>query len=255
MTRIETFSRWIPFEPLGKARANPNGGDGEPMVGRIGGIISAEHVDQQGEVLVQDGIDWSYFINKGWFNYEHKAGPDNVLGHPEKVYKTTLKGVPATAVEGVLYLHKAKARETYETAVAMQKAGGARQIGFSVEGSVVMRNSRNHKQIDKSKVLNVAVTAHPVYPDARLEVLARSLAASGDIGYQAPAIPANQGFSVLAPQSLGETPSVATYGAALVGARKISVTELAAMLRERFPMLGARRARETAKTLIEAASR
>ena len=119
--KIDTFSVWTPFE-VGLEKSSPNGGDAEPLTARIGGLISLETEDQQGETLVQDGVDWSYFLDKGWFNYEHKSGPENVLGHPETVTSVSIDGKPATRVEGVLYLAKAKAREVYETAKAMQKA-------------------------------------------------------------------------------------------------------------------------------------
>jgi len=156
-----------------------------------------------------------------------------VLGHVDRVFKTTLRGAPATGMEGVLYLHKPKARETYETAVAMSKAGTARRIGFSVEGGVVARNAVDRRRIEKSKVLNVAVTAHPVMADARLEVLAKSLAAAG-IGYQTPAVPYGSGLSVLVPQSIDARVSSATFGE-LNG--RISKSQLANRIRETFPAL------------------
>ena len=149
------FSVWAPFDVLSKAGVN--GGDSEPMTGKIGGIISSETTDQQGETLIQGGVDWDYFLNKGWFNYEHAAGPDNVLGHAEMVKAVEYQGRPATAVEGVLYLHKPKAREIFETAQAMQKAKTSRRLGFSVEGQVVARDNRDPKKIIKSRVLNLSL--------------------------------------------------------------------------------------------------
>lgn len=227
----DVFAAWAPFDILKGA----NGGDEEPMVGRIGGMISAETTDQQGETLVQSGVDWSYFLNKGWFNYEHQSGPENVLGHPEKVVTgTTPDGKPATSVEGVLYLHKAKAREIYETAKAMQKAGGSRRLGFSVEGRVVERDGGDRRRITKSQVLNVALTAHPVHPDARLEVLMRSMAA---VGYQTPAVPSAGSISALVPQHLEATPALASYGVDAMRQKRMSVEELARHMTASFPTL------------------
>jgi hypothetical protein len=232
--KIETFSRWCPFEVR---KGSPNGGDAEPMTARIGGIISMETVDQQGETLVQDGVDWTYFLDKGWFNYEHAAGPDNVLGHPERVTTTTVDGKPATRVEGVLYLAKSKAREVYETAQAMQKAKVNRRLGFSVEGQVVERDPSNHRRIKKARVLNVALTAHPVHPDARLELLARSLTAAG-VGYQTPSIPSTIGsLSPLLPQSIGEASAYASYGRSVSRRQRMSVEELANLMTTTFPSL------------------
>jgi hypothetical protein len=224
------------------------------MVGRIGGLVSAQTVDQQDETLAQDGVDWSYFLDKGWFNYEHAAGPDNILGHPERVTPTTTSdGEPATRVEGVLYLAKAKAREIWETAQAMKKAGGSRQIGFSVEGQVIERDPSDKKRILKSRVLNVAVTAHPVHPDARLEILARSLAGGySGVGYQFPAQVSQGSLSPLLPQSIEGVPSLATYGAAAFRRDEMSTEELALLLTSTFPALSYAAALNAAVEIVRA---
>ena len=232
---IDTFAVWTPLSTFEKSRAN--GGKSEAMVGRIGGVVSAQTIDQQDETLSQDGVDWSYFLSKGWFNYEHQSGPENVLGHPERVSTTTFDGKPATRVEGVLYLAKSKARDIWETAQAMKKAGGARQLGFSVEGQVIERDPFDKKKIKKSRVLNVAITAHPVHPDARLEVLARSLTFSKTVGYQTPAQASSGSISPLLPQSIEAIPSLATYGEAAYRRKKMSTEELALLISSTFPIL------------------
>jgi len=241
------------METFGKSE-NPNGGDEESLVGRIGGIISSESMDQQNEILSQDGVDWSYFLSKGWFNYEHGSGPENVLGHPEAVSATTLDGKPATRVEGVLYLGKAKAKEIFETAQAMKKAGIDRKLGFSVEGQVVERDSQDKKKIRKSRVLNVAITAHPVHPDARLEILARSLVFDkGTVGYQSATMThPGHALSPLLPQSIEPIPSLATYGAAAFRRKRMSTEELALLLTSTFPGLDYARALSTAVEIARA---
>jgi hypothetical protein len=246
---IETFAVWTPLHTMEKAR-DPNGGEGEPMVGRIGGLVSAQTVDQQDETLTQEGVDWSYFLDKGWFNYEHAAGPDNILGHPERVTSTkTADGKSATRVEGVLYLAKAKAKEIWDTAQAMKKAGGSRKIGFSVEGQVIERDPSDKKKILKSRVLNVAITAHPVHPDARLEILARSLTG---VGYQFPAQVSQGSLSPLLPQSIEAIPSLATYGAAAFRRKTMSTEELALLLTSTFPVLSYAAALNAAVEIVRA---
>jgi len=221
--------------------------DSEAMTGRIGGIVSTEELDQQGDRLLQKGIDWSYALSKGWFNYEHAAGPDNVLGHPETVVESIHKGHPATRIEGVLYLHKPKAREIYETAVAMAKSQTDRRLGFSVEGQV---KAREGDRIIQSKVLNIAITAHPVCAEARLDVL-KSLAfnAGGNIGYQqSPQLAGAGSLSALVPQSMGGNTAISTFAArALRGRKRVSVDHLAGMISEAFPSLGYQRALQLAR--------
>ena len=171
----EFFSLWTSLD-LSKA----DQGDSQDNKARIGGIISTDTVDLQGDQILQSGCDWSYFLKRGWFNYEHKPGAENIVGIPKAVQPVTLDGgKQATRVEGFLLLDRPRAREVYEAAKAIQKAGEGRSIGFSVEGQVLQRDPANPKIVTKARILNVSVTAHPVNPDARLEVLARSLEANG----------------------------------------------------------------------------
>mgnify|MGYP001500969012 CR=1 FL=1 len=87
--------------------------------------------------------------------------------------------------------------------MALQKAKTSRRLGFSVEGQVL---ARDKDAIVKSKVLNVAITAHPVNADARLDVL-KSLA-KASVGYQG--ISAMGGsLSALVPQSMD--PQISTF--------------------------------------------
>jgi hypothetical protein len=217
------FSVWTPFD-LVKGESD----NSEPMTARIGGIVSTEGKDQQGDKIVQTGIDWTYALSKGWFNYEHKQGPDAVLGHPDLIEPTIHNGSPATRIEGVLYLHKPLAREIYQTAQALAKAQTDRRLGFSVEGQVVMRE---RERIIKSKVLNVAITAHPVNAEARFDVL-KSLAAAS-VGYQTPAGMGAGSMSPLMPQSMSNQVSNAAMSA-LRQRPKISVRKLAMMLSDSF---------------------
>ena len=218
------FSVWTPINIL-KGSAD----DAEPMTARIGGIVSTEGRDQQGDHVVQGGIDWEYALSKGWFNYEHKQGPDAVLGHPDTIEQTEYNGEPATRIEGVLYLHKPLAREIYQTAIALDKAQSDRRLGFSVEGQVLMRDK---DRITKSKVLNVAITAHPVNAEARFDVLKSLAAAATTVGYQG--TPSMGGsLSPLIPQSLSPQISNAAYNA-LRARPRISVRRLAEMLADSF---------------------
>lgn len=149
--------------------------DSEVQEVKIGGIISSDAKDQQGDVLLQDGMDWSYFLKRGYFNYEHQQGPENILGVPSKVESVLVNGVKATRVEGVLLLKTPKAKSVYESIKALNSSSTGRQIGFSVEGQVLERDKLNPQIIKRAKILNVSITAHPVNADTRLELLARSL--------------------------------------------------------------------------------
>jgi hypothetical protein len=143
---------------------------------KIQGVISSECVDYQGDVIRQDGLDFSYFMRSGFLNDDHKSGPGAVVGEPVRIFRTEVNGKPATAMEGFLYLDKPRAREIYETAKAIRDCNGSRRLGFSIEGQVVERDPGNPKHILKARVLHVAVTHAPVNPDtSNLELLSRSM--------------------------------------------------------------------------------
>lgn len=169
---FEGFSTWT---SLSLVKAGEEG-EVEPRA-EIEGLISSDCVDLQGDRILQEGMDWSYFLKRGWLNYEHQQGPENIVGVPSSVTPVSLEdGKQGSYLKGYLLLNRPKAKEIASTALALKAAGADRKIGFSVEGQVLARDPRNPKIITKSRILNVSVTAHPVNPDAStLEVIARSL--------------------------------------------------------------------------------
>lgn len=163
MKKLDVFSQWSPID-LSKAKDD----DGSL---EIEGIASSESVDESGEIILQDGLDFSYALKRGVFNLEHLNGPKYVLGHPSKIFQTMLNGKKATAVKGVLYTKKKEVQEIIETARAMKSAGGGRTLGFSIEGSVIERDKRNPKIIKRAKVLNISITSSPCNADATMKLV------------------------------------------------------------------------------------
>lgn len=140
----------------------------DDKLGFVKGVVSSEIEDQAGDIIKQDGIDWSYFLDKGYFNWEHQSGPENILGYPTKI----IKGEAETSVEGYLFLDRPKAKDAYDMAKILKDVQAPRSIGFSIEGQVIERDKANDHIITKAKILNVSVTAHPCNPDAKLMVKA-----------------------------------------------------------------------------------
>ena len=162
---FQGFARWVPLslDTLSKAE-----GDDEPESVAIGGICSTDDLDFEGESIAQDGLDWSYFLQHGWFNHEHEQGPSAVLGHPVKIEPVDER---RTRVEGVLYLAKDLGRRIYETALALKKAAAPRSLGFSIEGQVV-KGSRSGHKIRKAKVYSIAISPVPKNPDTWCDLAA-----------------------------------------------------------------------------------
>lgn len=171
--------------------------DSAENIAKIAGVISTDEIDLQGESVKQDGLDFTYFLKKGCFNYEHKAGAENMLGYPTKVRQR--KGY--TEVEGVLLLDKPKAQDIYQTAQALRKAGRQRTLGFSIEGQVLERDSMKPQLVTKARVINCAITSNPINPNTSLELIKSIMALKG-VGYQTPSQIDSNGISALVPQQL-----------------------------------------------------
>lgn len=155
---------------------------------RIAGIISTEQRDRQGEVILQRGLDFSDFLQYGWFNDNHSKAATDIVGYPERV-QSFAKGAQLpdgsqaktnlTWAEGYL-LDSPKGNSFWELGKALQKSG--RRLGYSIEGAVEKRTGPDRKTIAKARVKHVAVTHVPVNADSRLEILAKSLAAMEEQG-------------------------------------------------------------------------
>lgn len=142
---------------------------------RIGGVISTESKDRQGEVVLQRGLDFADFLSAGWINDNHSKDTTGIVGYPTRVERITVGGKPATRFEGYLLQGYPRADEIWKLSNALQKT--QRRLGFSIEGAVVRREGMEGEVVAKAKVRNVAVTNCPVNTDTRLEILAKSLMA------------------------------------------------------------------------------
>lgn len=177
------FRAFLPFEVISKASS--------PGRVKIRGILSTEHEDRQGDIIDQDGLDFGPFLSYGWFNDNHRGRTSDVLGYPERVWKTTLKdGVRATMVEG--YLIPGKETDRIVELAKGLKNDPSRQLGFSVEGDIRERRGPGKRwvtkqdgtrilvgnRVTKAVVKHSAITHVPVNQQSRLEVLAKSMDSS-----------------------------------------------------------------------------
>ena len=163
------FKFELPIEVWEKAGSEPGKNR------RIGGVISTQDKDRQGEVVLQRGLDFSEFLNHGWFNDNHSRETTGIVGYPDKVEKRTVNGRPSHYVEGYLLQGFPRSDEIWRLAQSLQKTN--RRLGFSIEGSVVRREGLEGKIIAQAKVRNVAITNCPVNTSTGLEILAKSMMA------------------------------------------------------------------------------
>jgi hypothetical protein len=184
------FRFHVPVEFFEKASA-PQG-----QRRRIGGVISTEARDQEGEVIKQAGLDFDPFLKAGWLNDNHsKATAEGVLGYPTTV-KRFQKGARlpngktadenCTWFEGYLLENWEPADKIWRLGKALQGTG--RALGYSVEGKIHRRGGPRtvfKKSADgqgawvgdtvlAAQVRNVAVTNCPVNANTSMEVLSKA---------------------------------------------------------------------------------
>ena len=203
------FTAWQPFEPMEDDPVSKAGKGSK--YGLIKGVASTEKVDADGEIIAQDGLDWSWFEGNGFITYEHPMSVGNIVGEPRRIIKSEVGGFAATSIEGVLYLTDPAARGIWGKACAIKKSGSDRRLGFSIEGAVV---SREGSRVTKAKVTSVAISAQPKNSLTWWEPLMRSLLARSFSGAGYPTPQGGAGFSgdfaPIVPQSLqGGNPSSA----------------------------------------------
>lgn len=149
---------------------------GEKHSRRIGGFVTTDKLDKQGEKLIQEGLNFDPFLKDGWFNDNHSKETFGIVGHPTSAELMTKGGKRGWWVEGYLFDGQTRADAIWETAVALQKSG--RRLGFSVEGKITERAGKDGNVIARADVRNVAITNCPVNNDTAMEVLAKSLSAA-----------------------------------------------------------------------------
>lgn len=167
MKSSDVFSFCLPFDVLKSTDANSD-------EWRIGGYASTSSEDRQGDEIVQKGLDYDDFVNYGWFNFDHHN--DQILGYPDKdKCKIDSHGF---YVEGTLLKGVETAKNMWETALALQKSGANRKLGFSVEGKVLQRNAFG--KIVKAKIYNVAITPNPANTSCTWDALVKSFTTDKD---------------------------------------------------------------------------
>lgn len=159
----------------------------EPEKRMVRGFGSTEDEDQQGESVLQNGLDISYLKKSGYINYDHQKMRDLsgatvpiIIGYPEVVdFRKSRSGATGLWCEGRLLDGDPSASEQIRLAnemwhlgSALQKSGGSRRLAYSVEGKV---DERRGKKIVKARVFHMALTHKPVNPTCSVEVFAKSL--------------------------------------------------------------------------------
>jgi hypothetical protein len=165
MSKLLTHDDFVIWQPGTVELLKSEPGDSEEHR-RIGGYCSTEHLDRQNEVVLQRGLDFSEFVQHGYFNDNHNQATAAVVGIPDAAEFHSGKGWYTT---GHFLKGFQRADDIWNLAKSLEDT--KRRLGFSIEGKVLERRN-NH--IVKAKIRNVAVTNCPVNPNCTWEVLAKS---------------------------------------------------------------------------------
>lgn len=161
-----SFTAWQPGVELELEKADSS----SPYLARIRGYCSTERRDRQDEVLLQRGLDFSDFVQFGFYNDNHAQETGAQIGVPETAEHHPGKG---WYTEGWL-LKSPRAQRVFELAKALQ--GTNRKLGFSVEGKI---GKREGGVVHSAKIRHVAITHCPVNPDCTWDLVAKALTAGG----------------------------------------------------------------------------
>lgn len=135
----------------------------------VEGLASLETPDQEGETVVQKGINFNPFLQTGHLNWDHgpvrRGNPAYIIGEPTeaKIVRVPEQGCDAFFIKGYLYDDpelKPIADAAWKHLLTLQKSGSQRTMGFSVEGSSSLKVG---KKIHKSTIYHVALTHAPVH--------------------------------------------------------------------------------------------
>ena len=150
---------------------------------RIGGFVSTDHLDRQGEKIIQSGMNFEPFLRSGWFNDNHSQETEDIVGYPETAeIKHQPDGSKGWYVEG--YMLKGdgstKADKLWSLARSLQKSD--RRLGYSVEGGIMKRDASDPNTVLEAVVQNVAITSCPINTKTSMDILAKSLSAGHAVG-------------------------------------------------------------------------
>jgi len=130
----------------------------------IQGLASTAHRDLQEEIVIQNGIDYSYFIKKGYINDDHKEGPEHKVGEPLDC-KITKAGL---WIKARLFKGQERATHWWKLIKSLEESDSKRKVGFSIQGKITRRQG---KTIMKCWLQDVAITASPVNTNTWAEIV------------------------------------------------------------------------------------
>lgn len=147
---------------------------------KFNGQATAEIEDDEGQIVIQQGLDWTPFMNKGVFKDAHPFRDDkgNIPYMPrtvavpidEKAWYD--KSVNGWMVKGQFLPEVKEARDLVDLAKSYNAINMPRRLKFSIEGKI---QKIDGNKIYKASVLNVVISEQVQNQATYLDILAKSL--------------------------------------------------------------------------------
>lgn len=182
----DSYSLFVPIEDHDLMKSVSVDENGDYIVQ---GVMSSDAKDEEDDSITPEGMDCSYFLEKGWIKYEHGNKPEQFIGEPIEVrvgrfeHPTLMKSVNGIFVKGRLFARRGMTRSAIEAMEDLQKSNTKRRMGWSIEGNVKERDSAG--KIVKSVLRNVVLTMSPVNTTTWAE-LAKSFAKDHELTIDMP---------------------------------------------------------------------
>jgi len=160
----EQYDLICSFDEIGMLK----GGEGDTM--RMYGWASTPALDSDQERVVQEGLDTTDLLNKGWINWNHQS--EKIIGIP-KVAEVRDRGQglgKGLYTEFDLLKDHSLAQEVWTLSKSLKGTG--RSLGLSLEGK---KQLVDKGKIVKAKVMNIAVCPNPRNPEATVEALVKAI--------------------------------------------------------------------------------
>jgi len=166
------FNFFLPVD-ISKGK-NENGED----VVQFSGLASNGHRDLDGETMA----DCDFSIEDRFFvNYNHEKSPDSIIGQVVDFEKR--KG--HLFVKGELYTQIPKAKAVVNLMKALERGSKKTNLGISVEGKVIERDSNDKSKIKKALISAIALCPMPKNCQTYAQLIQKGF--TGDDIYQDPA--------------------------------------------------------------------
>ena len=198
---LDSYSAWVPIDnDLIKSIEIDENGDYI-----VQGVMTADNLDEEDDSIAPEGMDCSYFLDKGWVKYEHGNNPQQFIGEPLEVkigqftHPTRHEVVNGIFVKTRLFANRKLAQEAIQTMQDLQKSNTKRTMGWSIEGNVLKRNSSG--KVVRSVLRNLVLTMNPVNTITWAE-LAKSFAKNHELTINMEKSMDTAGAAAIMPQSL-----------------------------------------------------